>query len=274
MAINRVLRPKTVIDINGRVERILRGLGNPEPPLDLAQVRELLNLDREFYTSNDPGVLQEAVSRIRVAGVQIYKRPAILLDVIKKFNLRALYIPDQKRILLDSSQPKLKHRWNEAHEVGHSILPWHEETMLGDHANTLSLACHDQIEAEANFVAGRLLFLQERFTKDAMDCRPAIQSILTLKPVFGNTITTTFWRCIEVWGRELPVVGLISKHPHVFRQSRDFDAEKPCAHYIESHAFGEQFSNVDEMQIFPRIQKYCEKGNGHIPLCQHRCPVN
>jgi len=33
-------------DIDAQVARVLRGLGNPEPPLDLDAVRELLRLAR------------------------------------------------------------------------------------------------------------------------------------------------------------------------------------------------------------------------------------
>ena len=40
-------------------------------------------------------------------------------------------LPDRKRILLDETLPKLKHRWNETHEIWHSITPWHSEIMLG-----------------------------------------------------------------------------------------------------------------------------------------------
>jgi hypothetical protein len=37
--------------IEAQVEKVLRGLGNPEPPLLLEQVRELQRLDRYFYTT-------------------------------------------------------------------------------------------------------------------------------------------------------------------------------------------------------------------------------
>ena len=166
MAINRVLSEKTARDIDQRVARVLRGLGNPEPPLRLEDVRELLDLDREFYTADDPGVIREAINRIRVAGTQVSKRPTLLYDAIKKFSLRALYLPDRKRILLDGSLPILKHRWNEGHEIGHSIIPWHGEVMLGDNVHTLSRDCREQVEAEANYAAGRLLFLRDRFTEE------------------------------------------------------------------------------------------------------------
>ena len=109
MAINRIISVKTASDIDGRVERVLRGLGHPEPPLRLEEVRELLRLDLAFYTANDPSVIHEAISRIRVAGIQIYKRPMLLIDAIQKSSLSALYLPDRKRILLDAALPRLKY---------------------------------------------------------------------------------------------------------------------------------------------------------------------
>lgn len=111
---NILLSERTRADINRRIERVLKGLDNPEPPLRLQDVRELLALDRRYYTGDDDGVLQETISRLRVAGIQVLMRPSLLIRVVRKFDLKALYLPDQKRILLDQSQPKPKHRWNEA----------------------------------------------------------------------------------------------------------------------------------------------------------------
>ena len=45
MAKNILLLPATMVDIDERVDRVLRGLGNPEPPLRLDDVRELLKFD-------------------------------------------------------------------------------------------------------------------------------------------------------------------------------------------------------------------------------------
>jgi len=74
---------------------------------------------------------------------------------------RAFFLPDEKRILINDNLHKLKYRWIEAHEVGHSLLPWHEGAILGDNAQTLQPNCHTQMEAEANFAAARLLFLRD-----------------------------------------------------------------------------------------------------------------
>ncbi|WJI57284.1 MULTISPECIES: hypothetical protein [unclassified Mesorhizobium] len=120
---NILLSRPTAADIETQVRKVLRGLGNPEPPLQLKDVRELLRLDRGYYSSRNDGFLREMISKLSVAGAQIIERPTLLLDAVRKFDLRALYLPDRKRILLDQSQPDAKQRWNEAHEIGHSLLP-------------------------------------------------------------------------------------------------------------------------------------------------------
>ena len=262
MAKNRIISDKTARDIDGRVERVLRGLDYPEPPLRLEDVRELLRLDREFYTADDPSLAREVISRIRVASVQIYRRPSLLADAIRKLSLKALYLPDQKRILLDRSLPEKKHRWNEGHEIGHSLIPWHEDLMFGDNAYTLSQDCREQIEAEANFAAGNLLFLRERFTAVVRDLDPSIKNVRELHTVFGNTLSTTFYRFVESAGVERPIVGMITDHPHVSRRSDTFDPANPCRRFIQSLAFAQCFGRTSEAELFTAVVSYCGSQRG------------
>jgi hypothetical protein len=49
---NQFVEARTAKDIDRQVERILHGLGNPEPPLNLELVRELLKLDRRITPAN------------------------------------------------------------------------------------------------------------------------------------------------------------------------------------------------------------------------------
>lgn len=189
---NIILSRPTAADIDTQVEKVLRGLGNPEPPLDLREVRELLKLDRRYYSTTDDSFLREMISRMTIAGKQVLMRPSLLKDAVKAFDLRALFVPDRRRILLDSDQPDAKQRWNEAHEIGHSVIPWHDDLMLGDQEQTLSKGCHNQIEAEANYAAGQLLFLNARFPVVANDAPTTLAGIRGLKTVFGNSLTTTF----------------------------------------------------------------------------------
>ncbi len=262
MARNIVISVKTANDIDRRVERVLRGLGHPEPPLCLEDVRELLQLDREFFTADNPSVINEVTSRMRVAGIQVFRRPTLLIDAIRKSSLKALYLPDRKRILLDETLPKLKHRWNEAHEIGHSIIPWHHDVMLGDNLLTLNQDCKEQVEAEANYAAGRLLFLSDRFRDEAGSMQPSIATIQQLTKTFGNTISTTLYRFIESFSDNLPVVGMISGHPHPSRRSGDFDPLVPCRHFIRSLAFTKRFSGISEQDLFATVVGYCGSQGG------------
>lgn len=262
MAKNRIISAKTAGDIDGRVERVLRGLGHPEPPLQLEEVRELLRLDLVFYTANNPSVMREAISRIRIAGIQVYKRPMLLIDAIRKSSIKALYIPDRKRILLDAELPQLKHRWNEAHEIGHGVIPWHEDAMLGDNARTLSPDCREQVEAEANFSAGRLLFLRDRFTDEVRSVEPSIEAIQRLRKIFGNTLSTTLYRFVESAGVELPLVGMITGHPHASRRSDGFDPSDPCRYLIQSPAFARYFGRTSGSDLFSAVATYCGAQGG------------
>ena len=257
---NILLSRPTATDIESQVRKVLRGLGNPEPPLKLDDVRELLRLDRGYYSTSNDNFLREKISRLAVAGAQIIERPTLLLDAVRKFDLRALYLPDRRRILLDESQPTPKQRWNEAHEIGHSILPWHEDLMLGDHEQSLTPGCHAQIEAEANYTAGQLLFLQDRFLTAANDSTPTLDAVRALKGGFGNTYTTTFWRFIEGAHAKVPMIGMIGPHPR--RPPANFDASDPFRHVIESPAFVASFKSVSVTELHRYLSSYCGSQRG------------
>lgn len=250
---NLYLRKITAAEIDRQVAKVLRGLGNPKPPLSLDDVRQLLKLDRQYYSKTSDGILRETISRLKVAGKQILRRPALLLDAILKSELKALYVPDRKIILLDETVPDIKQRWSESHEIIHSLLDWHGSVMLGDDRITLNLACHEQIEAEANFGAGRLLFLQGTFESVARDSKYRMEDIRALGHSFGNSITSTLWRFVEL--REEPVLGVVSQHPRYTDGS--FDPEQPCRYFIRSTSFAKAFSSVDELTIFRLMRSKC-----------------
>lgn len=256
------LRSRTAADIDSQVSKILRGLGNPEPPLELRHVRELLKLDRSYYSTTDDSLLRETVSRLKVAGRQILKRPTILRDAIAASSLKALYLPDQKRILLDESLPPLKHRWNEAHEVGHDIIPWHDGMILGDTEQTLTITCHAQMEGEANYAAGRILFLADRFVAEANASPPRLEHVRQLSKTFGNTITSTLWRYVEQTHVTTPLLAIVSGHPHPTRRRDGFDPLKPCRYYVESAAFAHRFGSLTEIDLFDVIVRYCGAQRG------------
>lgn len=255
---NRFLQDRTAAEIDKQVNKILRGLGNPKPPLQLREVRALLKLDRQYYSSTDDSAVKEFVHNLRLAGKQIALRPTLLLDAIKAFDLKALFLPDRKRILLDSAQPEIKQRWYEAHEITHSIVPWHEELTLGDTKSTLSPACYEQLEAEANYGAGRLLFFQDLFDSMARETEPSIETVKQLAKVFGNNITNTLWRYVE--RSEKTLFGVVCPSPHDPPQT--FDPATPLKYFIRSRSFAKMFSDIDERELFEKIKSYCQKKRG------------
>lgn len=261
---NIALGQRTIADIDGQVAKILRGLGNPEPPIDLRVVRDLLNLSRDYYSTTDDGLLRETFSRMTVAGKQVLLRPTLLSDAVRNLSLKALYLPDQKRILLDKDLPKLKHRWNEAHEIGHDIIPWHAGMMLGDTEQTLRPSCHEIMEAEANYAGGQLLFLGERFASEAIDSPPSINLIRQLSSGFGNTITSTLWRFVEQAHGGRPMVAAVTGHPHPSRRKPDFDFTSPCKYCVESPSFRERFGQFSEIDLFGLTVGYCGPQRGGL----------
>lgn len=247
-------------DIDAQVDKILRGLGHPEPPLRLGDVRELLRLDLQYYSSTDDSVLREFVSKVKIGAKQLFMRPTLLLDVVKKADMSALWVPDRRRVLIDQELPLIKHRWAETHETSHSFIEWHKLYLFGDSTKELDPTCNAILEAEANYGAGQLLFLQDRFLMEARDMAKSMKTITALSKRFGNTLTSTLWRYVEHLGLSLPMAGLVSPHPH--RLPDQHDPAAPCKYFIVSPAFHAQFGVVTEREIFEALSGYCRNAKG------------
>lgn len=239
-------------DIDKLIAKVIRDLGNPEPPLRLNLVRDLLALDLRYYSTTDIGPLLEFAHRIKVAGKRLVAKPSLMLEVVRKANLSGLWMPDNRQILIDKGQPQLKHRWIEAHEIAHSLVPWHTDFLLGDNDLTLDPGCHAIIEAEANYGAGRLIFLGDQFSKDAKDCALSFKAIKLLQSKYGNTLTSTFWRFVEDRDPALAAFGLISQHPHHNDIGQGPNGE-PVHNFVRSEAFRSRFSSVTPMDVYALV---------------------
>lgn len=262
-------------DIDRIVDRLLRELGNPEPPLSLEVVRDALKIDLKYYNTAEPSLLDEIGHKVTVGVKQLLLRPGLIVDAVKKANLSAIWMPDTKRILIDEAIPKLKHRWIEGHEVGHSLIPWHREFMFGDTEYTLDPTCHEMVEAEANYAAAQLLFLRGRFAAEARDSDLGFKQIKGLAKRYGNTITTSLWRTIQERDPETPVFGLVSRHPRYPEIGSGPNGED-VRYYIRSSAFRSQFSNVSEAAAFElvcREASWARKGT-IVDCTQHVTDVN
>jgi hypothetical protein len=242
-------------DIRFQVARVLRDLGNPEPPLVLDKVMDLLKLDFNYYNRSDLSLLDEIAHKVRVAGQFVIRAPGRFLDVIAKARLNAVWLPDGRRILMDETVPTPKQRHIQAHEIVHSIAPWHSPYLLGDNELTLHPECHAMIEAEANYGAGQLLFLQDRFASDARDGVLSWPNLQVLKKRYQNSLTTTLWHAVEERDPDLPVLGLIGRHPRHPTIGSSAD-NLNVRHFIRSRGFRRRFSHVTESDIYAVIRSY------------------
>ena len=216
---------------------MLSDLSKDKPRVRLKEVRDLLKLDRKYYTSTETGFLNEVVHRLKVGGRDVIRRtPALLLDVVRRLGLEALWVPDRRRIMLDKELPEAKRRWAEAHEMGHSLIPWHDLAMLGDRRQTLTPACHYVVEAEANYAAGRLLFRGDEFRERLRSKAVSISVVQDLSTTYGNSLASTLWRTVE--NMDGAGFGLITREPG--------NEEEPprIRHFLRSNRFAKQFGGT------------------------------
>lgn len=260
---NLILNPNTAQNIDAQVARVLKDLGNPEPPLRLEEARELLRLDLGYYSSTNEGWLREKIHKLALAGKQIVARPSLLLDVVRKMSLKALVLPDRKRLLIDAELPAPKQRWSEAHEIAHTIIPWHKGISFGDQDKTLRPSCHELVESEANYGAGRLIFIGNRFREELLGEPVTFDRIRKMSKAYGNSMTTTLWRAVE--HLDIPAVGIVSQHP------TSPETDEPVRYLIRSRRFEQSFSHLTEATLFRFLASYCFGRRG--PLGQTEASV-
>ena len=254
-----ILRKSVAQKIENRCERLYNDLGNPEPPIFLDAIRELLRLDKTFYSLEDPSFLDRLLRTLTIAGKQVLSQPTRLLTACREWNLKALWVPDKQLILLDDSIVEKKKRWAETHEIGHSIIPWHQAYLLGDPASSLSLDCKVKIESEANYAAGQILFPKKTFRETLPEVTTInFKAISKIAKSFGNSTTSTLWRTVETL--DVPCFGFICEDPRSilspFIVHNEPVKERP-RHFFRSCSFAERFSGISEQVIWNYLSENC-----------------
>ncbi len=159
-----MIKDSTKHKIDKAVAKTLKEAGMREPPFLIEDLLGYLELDREFYDLEDPGLLRRFQHKVKVKG-------KILSKIKKTIKLAALWLPDigRERILVDETLPEPKKEWASFHDTTHSILEWHRPFFLGDTAQTLDPDFQNTLEAEAHYGASGLMFGGNVFTRDALD---------------------------------------------------------------------------------------------------------
>lgn len=245
-------------DIHEAVRRVLRDLGNPEPPLNLEDVRALKNLDLMYYSKSDLSLLDEIAHQVKLGKHNILSTAKRMKEVIAKAGLKALIVPDQRQIYIDEEVVDKKKRFIEAHEITHDLLDWHRDMLLGDNDDTLSIHCHEEMEAEANYGARQLIFMGERFTTEVRDSLPDWRNLQGLANLYGNSLTTTVWQTVYSCDPAFPMFGAIGQHPH-HPDIGARDGNHEIAYFIRSDVFFDRFPGVSEQDVFAAMRSYAKR---------------
>ncbi|NEJ06824.1 ImmA/IrrE family metallo-endopeptidase [Rhizobium leguminosarum] len=261
-------------DINDLLARLIRDLGNPEPPLRLEDVRALQKLDLTYYSKTDLNLLDEMAHRARMGGNFLMTSAKRMVEVVEKYRLRGLLMvnDDQRKIFIDNDVVQLKRRFIISHEILHDLLPWHRSLLLGDNESTLSPSCHQDMEAEANYGARRLLFMGDRFAREAKDLDLSWNSVKLMKERYGNTLTTAVWHMVCERFPDHPVFGLISRHP-LHHDIGGGDDGRDVTHMMRSNGFQMRFGSFTESDAFNAVRTYIS-GKKRGPLGDGICYIN
>ncbi|MDP4194849.1 MAG: ImmA/IrrE family metallo-endopeptidase [Bacteroidota bacterium] len=236
--------PLTARDIDKKTEKLLKEIGIKEPPVDLNSIISHLSIYRDYYDLGDPTLLHEIKHKVHIGSKKVK-------NIFGKISLQGLWFPEENKILIDKQVPNSKEKFVTAHEIIHKILPTHNY-LLGDTAETLEYDYQEMIEAEANYGASGLIFLNQTFKREAKDYELTIKSIQNLKKRYQNSMTSTFRRFIEC-NADIAIAGIISSPDW----EDDLDnVQNRCRYFIRSNRFKEQFSNLNSTHLMNVIEAY------------------
>jgi hypothetical protein len=241
-------------EIGKIVERILRDSDLRNPPIRFIDILEYLKVHRDFYSLEDPKFLQRLAHRIQIGAKKI-------VDVVRdKIHLAALWLPTERRILVDDSQPEPKRVWASFHDTIHAVLPWHRDFFLGDTAQTLEPDYQDMLESEANYGSSALMFGGQLFTAQALDTAPCWEAIRQLQEVHQKSLVTTFRRYIE-HGHDKALAGLISTP---LWMPKPEDQITRCRHFVRSGRFEREFPSVSPDELLQVVNRFARPRRGGI----------
>jgi len=230
---------------------LLREAGITQPPVRIRRILAHLELDRGYYDLSDPGLLRRFWHKVKVTGHK-------LVEVLDKINLAGVWLPDEQRILVDSSLPEPKRKWASFHDTCHRVLPWHREFFLGDTAQTLDPAYQEMLESEANYAASTLMFCGPVFTREALDTSPEWDSVAQLKQRYDSSFVTTSRRYVE-HSHDLSMLMVVST-PHW--EEKPQDQPERCRHFVPSPRFRREFSGVTWPEVLRKIDANTVRRSG------------
>jgi len=244
---------KTRSDIDKLVFQAIQKVGFKQPPISLEPILHELEVNRNFVEMEDPSLIRRFLNKLMIGG-------EIFTKIMKTVKLEGVWFPEEQKMFIKSSLPKLKQDWASFHEATHRLLPWHRQYFLGDTAQTLDADFLEKLENQANYGASALMFGGPMFTKEALDTVPGWTSIETLTRRYQKSLVTTLRRYVE-FGHDLPMAMVIST-PY-WMEIPD-EQEDGIRHLVLSNRFIKEFGSIDRKLILNLIKQNSAKRRGGI----------
>lgn len=142
-------------------------------------------------------------------------------------------------VFIDEEQVASRRQWTDAHEAAHVMCGWHAEVLRLDNEDTLFKEAHDQIEAEAHFGAGHLVFQGGRFHRRALADQISIRTPIALASSYGASRHATLHYYVEE--HPYPIALLVTgRYPYS-------DGTLPIWRSIESRSFLERHGRLEQL---------------------------
>ncbi len=146
----------------------------------------------------------------------------------------------EKTIFVDFSQGEERSNFTEAHETAHQMIPWHEDSFILDHEDTLFRDVKDGLEQEANYGATALIFQNGRFHRRALEHERSISTPILLAPEYRASCHATIRHYVEMHPEALALL-ITGRYTN--------DGSLPIWHAVESDSFREKFGQLG--RLFP-----------------------
>lgn len=118
-----------------------------DPPIDVVSIFDEESLNINFFDKEDPS----------------FRQLALNIGVTKADLLRGILFVDRNLVLARNDGYERRTKWVLGHELGHWKLPWHIQILYKCTQFDLCHTARKQMEREANFYSGELLFLGDTF---------------------------------------------------------------------------------------------------------------
>jgi hypothetical protein len=189
-------------------------------PTPLNDVGEAIGVDAVIDISHLP----EELSR---------KKPSAIKKLLGAYLFRA------DTAFVDFAQPKGRAWFIQAHELGHRIVPWHEDAY--DDNQRLFHDTENLFELEANLASAHLLFQGSLFFEQALEYQTSVKTPILLANTFDTSLHATIRYYVEHHPDPLAVL--------IAGRYERADRTVPIFLALESSSFRERLGTI--VRCFP-----------------------